>query len=715
MTVATSNSLEKQNPKAVLETSRFEDPKNDAPLLWFDKCFAEAKAHRGTLHGREEEVAWIHQVYQSFRMQDPTGKGESQLVLISGVTGIGKTGLARSLRRHVEDVDGGCFVCGKFDQLQRPEPHSAFVEAFTQLLFRVRGTDDTVLRDAFAKHGIDYEHGGCDLIEMIPALKEIISPNREASIRTAESSSNTQSSWIADHLSSSGLSTNRWKDLFRLFLRALSSLKRPLVLLIEDLHWIDECSLDVLHALLEDQRNSSTLFVCTYRIDPQSHSNMGLDRILQELRQNDVQIAQIYLEGLSRTAVTSLVSSVLSVTNDRAERLALTIYDWTKGNAFLIWKCLHSLSFRNLLSFDQDIGLFKWNVEEIQLEIDSYTNLIRFKVEKLPLNMQEYLKIAACLGSKLDEDILTRLLPAEPDLLPTFFREVAETWLIYFEKSRGAWCFTHDCVQEAIYQLIPANEQSAYHYRIGRKLWREFDLDELSRFRFLVVSQLLLGSECLRDRRERRAVAKLCLGAGVRAFQFSNFQASYRYLEQGISLLDVKAWNNDYELSMELHNCAAEVANALGRFQDVHRLVDQVLSHSRCNEYSLRAKATKVHALGRSNKPNEAIELAIAVLASLGERLPTNPSSLRILMEVTSIRRRLRGKTNEMLLRLPLMTDSKKLAAMEMMNIIFFYTVFVKPELAPILGSRMVRMSLDHGLSAVCCVGFVVFAASVAG
>jgi predicted ATPase len=688
------------------------DLRNDSPVLWFEECFTAARAFRGTLYGRDDEVERIQQVYRT-AVRNASTQSASQLVLISGVTGIGKTALARSLRRQVEDDDGGYFVCGKFDQLQRPEPLSALVEAFTQLLSRIkdRGLKVSDLRDALSKEGIDYEHGGHDLIEMVPALEEVIGlTHREESVRTMELSNNPQS-LIAEH-AGLGLSTNRWKDLFRLFIRAVSTFEKPLVLLIEDLHWIDECSLDVLHALVEDQKNSGATFVCTFRTSEESTS-MSLEQILQDLK-NEVQIAQIHLVGLTRTAVTSLVSSVLSVKDDRAAPLAWTIYDWTKGNVFLTWKCLHSLHLRSLICVDQTSNQFHWDMEEILVEMDSVSNVIRYEVEKLPSTLQEYLRIAACLGSKLDEDILRRLLPAELNLVSTFLHDVAETWLIFFDESRGAWCFGHDSVQEATYQLIPENERSAYHYRIGRKLWREFDLDELGQFLFLVVSQLLLGLECLKDKRERRAIAKLCLGAGIRAFQFSNFQASYGYLEQGIKLLDVKAWNNDYELTMDLYNCAAEVANALGRFQDVHRLVDEVLAHSRCNTYSLRAKSTKVHALGRSNKLSEAIELAISVLASLGERLPTNPSRFRTFIEVTTIRRRLRGKTDEMLLRLPLMTDPKKLAAMEMMNLIFFYVVLVKPDLAPIIGCRMVRLSLDHGLSAVSCVGFVAFAASVA-
>jgi histidine kinase len=469
------------------------DPRSDIPILWFEECFAAARAHRGALHGRAEEVDLIHQVYER-AIRNASTKNASQLVLISGVTGIGKTALARSLRRQVEDVDGGYFVCGKFDQLQRPEPHSAFVEAITQLLSRIQDRGEVSdFRDALAKQGIDYEHGGRDLIEIVPALDEMLSlPNREKSISKVEYTNSSQS-LIAEHVTS-GLSTNRWKDLFRLFLRAASTLEKPFIVLIEDIHWIDECSLDVLHALVDDQKTSGALFVCTFRMSEELNV-MALDRILQDLKQNDVQITQIHLEGLTQTAVTSLVSSALSANDDHAAPLAWTIYDWTKGNAFLTWKSLHSLYFKKLISVDHTKNQFSWDMEEILVETDSVSNLIRYKVEKLPPTLQEYLKIAACLGSKLDEDILKRLLTAEPNLSSTFLHDVAKTWLIYFDESRGAWCFGHDCVQEATYQLIPVNERSAYHYRIGRKLWREFDLDELSQFLFLVVNQLLLGIE----------------------------------------------------------------------------------------------------------------------------------------------------------------------------------------------------------------------------
>jgi predicted ATPase len=684
------------------------DKSSYTPVAWCEQCFVAARAHRGKLYGREIEMDVIHEEYQN--VTNP--KMHPQLILISGPTGIGKTGLARSIQNQVEIVDGGYFVFGKFDQLQRPEPHCAFVEAFTQLISRVRERgDDQVLRDALSKQGIDFDREGSDLIEMIPSLKPILLPNREESVR--EKAGIEIESLVMEHIGP-GISTNRWKDLFRLFLRAASTPEKPVVLLLEDLHWADECSLDVLQALVKDKTNSNTLFICTYRVENESKCE-GLDRLLSDFKQNEVRFVQFKLTGLSSVAITELVSSVLSVNEERASPLASSLCNWTKGHVFLVWKCLHGLRLKNLLSVDQVIGQFCWDMEEIRLETYNVNNLIQSKLEKLPSNVQEVLKIASCLGSKLDEDILLRLLSEDQDAVSKFFRDASETWLIYFDDSRETWCFTHDSIQEATYQLIPTKERNAYHYRIGRKLWREFDIEELSNFLFLVVGQLLLGIECIKDDRERRAVAKLCLGAGVRAFQLSNFQSSYKYLQQGITLLGPRSWVNEYELAMDLHNAAAEVANSLGRFSDVHGLVNQVLLHCRSFDDTLRSKATSIHALGRSGRLADAIQSAIDVLANLGEHVPKNPSPIRIYAELAFLRRRLRRKTNEMLLRLPAMTDSKKIAAMEMMNLIFLYTSVAKPEIAPILSVRMVQLSLDHGLIPISCVAFAAFAASVAG
>ena len=684
---------------------------NGSPLDRMNQCFVDAQFHRGTLYGRDDEVSRIFEAYESIKASKSTN---SQVVLISGATGVGKTALARCIQNQVEEIDKAYFVMGKYDQLPRPEPHTALVEALSQLTAQIidRG-DAQKLCDNLASHGIDYIHDGKDLIEMIPSLQCIIQPNQQPDLSQNDPQEETTTS-TKTTLPTRGLSTNRWKDLLRLFLRAASSPQQPVVLLIEDLHWADESSVDVLRTLLQDNVNDGTLFICTYRADSESTLS-SLERIVKDLKQGSVHLQHFALDNVSQCMIAKMLVTVLSVETNRADWLAALLHKWTKGKMLLVWKYIHSLRLKNLLSVDEETGQIVWDEEEIEIEIQTIQDVLKYKIGLLPEISQENLKMVACLGTKLDEDILLRLFSTNKEAVSIFIDDAAKGHLIFFDDVRGVWSFSHDFVQEKIYHMIPVRERNHYHYQIGRKLWKEFDLDELGKFLFLVVGQLLLGIEYINDPRERVAVAKLCHAAGVRAVQLSNFQSSYLYLRSGISLLNESSWDNEYDLTVNLYNGAAEVANSLGMFNEVHNLVDKSILYCKARDDSYRAQATQVHALGREGRFDEAVKLTVKVLDSLGEKISTKQSPRWTWLELSYLRWIVRGKTNEMILRLPVMTDPKKVAAMEMMNLIFLYTSLVRPELTPILGCRMVRLSLDHGLSVFSCVGFAVFAVAVAG
>jgi predicted ATPase len=709
---------------------------------------------------------------------------QQHVILITGVTGIGKTGLARSIQRHwnttvttsttattatmdrrsmdttttgdiisnpiihnddIYHSNGYYFVVGKYDQLQRPEPHGALVEVCTQLIQQII---DYGLTDQFgitlANHGIDdHHHGGHDWMEMIPSLHQILKSSSTKTVPEKGSSSSSDrwdhrnsmnsfsTSTTTDVVSSHGLSTNRWKDVFRLFFRAVSTMHAtcrrpkndnhnnipPIVVLMEDLHWADESSMDVLQTLLQDKANHNILFICTYRTEHYGPSTNAwtLERFIKCQKQNNVTMTHLALTAIPHEAITPLICHVLSVDREQAEPLASIFQNWSKGNAFLLCKCFTILYFKNLIRTDPVSEHFVWDNDEIYIEMDAIKDMMTYKIGLLHEASRENIKVAACLGSKLNEDILVRLFSGKEAAVSAFIDDAASHHLLSYNEHRKAWCFSHDYIQEKVYETIPSNERHVYHYRIGRKLWREFAMDELTDFLFLVVGQLLLGMECIKDQRERVAVAKLCLGAGVRAFQLSNFQSSFTYLKSGITLLPEEAWDDEYDLMMNLHNTAAEVANSLGMFTDVHTLVTESLKHSKSYEDTYRANATQLQALGRCGKLEEAIQSGMDILTDLGEKLPTKQHLFHTLMEFVSLRRRLRRKTNEMIMRLPTMTNPMKLAAMEIMNLIFLHTAIVQPELTPLIGCRMVKMSLDHGLSALSCVGFAIFAAAVAG
>ena len=80
----------------------------------------------GQLYGRQEELA---QLRQAFYRRLSAAETSTELVLISGNPGEGKTVLAKAALQDLATQHGGFFVMGKFDQLQRPDPYAPLVDA----------------------------------------------------------------------------------------------------------------------------------------------------------------------------------------------------------------------------------------------------------------------------------------------------------------------------------------------------------------------------------------------------------------------------------------------------------------------------------------------------------------------------------------------------------------------------------------------------------
>ena len=136
----------------------------------------------------------------------------------------------------------------------------------------------------------------------------------------------------------------------------------------------------------------------------------------------------------------------------------------------------------------------------------------------------------------------------------------------------------------------------------------------------------------------------------------------------------------------------------------------EVLENARTFEDSLLARSTQIYSLGSSNQQLEAIEIALQTLKQLGEEFPSmHPSKFRVAWEARRLKKLLRGLTDSDILKLPRMKDPKKLAAMQILNHVILYTVYATPNLSALVAFRMVELTIKSGLSAISCVGFVLY------
>src|SRR4029077_3436717 len=131
------------------------------------------------------------------------------------------------------------------------------------------------------------------------------------------------------------------------------------------------------------------------------------------------------------------------------------------------------------------------------------------------------------------------------------FRAAAEAGGIISQD--GKYRFLHDRGQEAAYTSIPAKSRPRLHLRIGRLLARGMSPEKIAERIFDIVNQLNQGLPLISDLVERERFAELNLRAGKRAKASSAYASACHYLAAGMDALGEAAWQNWYNLSLELY------------------------------------------------------------------------------------------------------------------------------------------------------------------
>ena len=632
------------------------------------------------LYGRQKEQSIIEDVYYKNKTDRTTN-----LVVVSGPIGCGKTVVASSLKETVWN-DGGMFVTWKFDNLNQLNSGDGFLEFFQDLCQQIH---DAPYRDEIVKN---IQKAGPDdnaiLMDAFPSLHLLMGPK--------------QSNVTALSVNASG----RHMHIMKVFFRAVCAPNQPLVILLDDLHFCDGCAADLLSQLLGDKQNKGLMFVATLNGDS-LEDHPVTQKLVRDARINvesDV-ITNIKLRELPQETVNLMVADILHVPLDISQPMTELVYHITKGNAVFVVEVLRMMYQTGILKFEETTKT--WTCEEENIgdivQCRYVTCLVKKMIEHLPSQqLQEMLKAAASLGSRLNEETLSVVLSAPVTM---YLQAAEQKGLICSIDSNGNnYRFSHSAVQEAAYALIPQDERAAFHLAVGRKLWKDFSEDKLNRDSqclAVMLGQLALGKSAMKNQKERHSAAMLCLREVRLDIEWSMFPSAALAVDLGISLLGEESWREEYDLTLMLYNAAAEIYYTIGDFAKVEEATQIVLSKARIFCHQVQAYSTKISVLNSRGKNSEAIELGLEVLAKLGETFPSKPNLLHVKKEFLRTKFQLRNKSVETMRRLPNMVDSKKVAALRVLNVIFSTAYVEEPFLAPLLATRMMQITIKHGLCAI--------------
>jgi predicted ATPase len=136
------------------------------------------------------------------------------------------------------------------------------------------------------------------------------------------------------------------------------------------------------------------------------------------------------------------------------------------------------------------------------------------KLSRFPNATQESLKQLACLGNSAEFELLRTVYEDSKEELHDLLWEAVRAGLIFC--SENSYRFLHDRVQEAAYFLIPEQQRTQTHLRIGRILIESTPQERLEEVIFDIVNQINRVSHLITDigERERERAADLNLIAG---------------------------------------------------------------------------------------------------------------------------------------------------------------------------------------------------------
>ena len=242
------------------------------------------------------------------------------------------------------------------------------------------------------------------------------------------------------------------------FLVALAR-RRPLVLVLEDLHWADSLSLDLISLLMEALPLAPLLLLCVYRPE-REHKCWHLGTLAA--RKCPSCYSELHLRELTPEQSRQLVESLLTIDSLPAVVKEL-ILERSRGNPFFVEEVVRSLIDAGMVYHDQGAWRARDDLDQIQVP-ESIQSVILSRVDRLQRELKGVLESAAVIGRLFRRRLLEHTT-REAIEMERALAELEDRQLIYQERviPEEEYSFRHVLLQETVYEGILRSRRAGLH------------------------------------------------------------------------------------------------------------------------------------------------------------------------------------------------------------------------------------------------------------
>ena len=257
----------------------------------------------------------------------------------------------------------------------------------------------------------------------------------------------------------------------RLFFERLT-LERPLVLVLEDMHWLDEASTELVEHLLSLIRSRPLLVCGVSRREP----GKPLERLIRRARSDyHDQFSEIALNPLTIAHTTQLLEHLLD-SDDLSTALRQRIAETVEGNPFFAEEVVRSLTDQHLLVWHAATN--RWRAVRPPSTIalpDTVQGVIASRLDELEHGAREVLKIAAVIGRTFHDQVL-RTVAGDDGGVDRHLAELQRLDMVQQQQRTPelVYSFKHGLIQEAVYQSTVVRQRRELHRRTAEAIERVF-------------------------------------------------------------------------------------------------------------------------------------------------------------------------------------------------------------------------------------------------
>jgi len=422
----------------------------------------QVKVHPEKLRGieglRARMIGREHEFADAKESVDEWLSGHGQIVNIIGEAGIGKSRLVSELKAYISGKDDDLqYIEGRCVSIGQPISYWPFIDILKTYFNLSEGDDSSTIAGKVTESVTQLMPLSAD--ETLSLLGQLLS------IKYGNELDDRLKFATPEQIRHQTLM--RLRDIFTTLAR-----QKPLLLILEDLHWSDDLSLDLISLLMDELANTPLMLLCVYRPEKE-HRVWQLSE--QARRKCMDRFTEIMLKPLSSVESRQLIESLLEIEN-LPESIKKMIMEKSEGNPFFIEEVIRSLIEQGMIYHEDD----RWKAREEIADIDvpdTIQSVILSRVDRLQAEAKYVLQCASVIGRLFKHRLLEHLTHQEQKL-NRYISEFEERELVYEERTvpELEYAFKHALTQEATYQSILERKRREFHLQVAQgieKLYQE--------------------------------------------------------------------------------------------------------------------------------------------------------------------------------------------------------------------------------------------------